>query len=418
MFRGAQAQPLQKAPPLATTTARAITDAGNTDPFEFDRLDTGHFVLSRTIWRDGRRAVQGALIEPERFMAVLVERDFRRTAVSRMSELEVAYRGAALLQVRGAQRDRGLADTARWRGDVLYRTRLSPPLSDIELAFTIDELPAGPGAALVGWLGAILAAVLTGGCWLLYRLGLRQMAASQQQQNFVAAVSHELKTPLTSIRMYGEMLREGWVPDERRASCYDFICTESERLSRLITNVLQLARVSRSGLAIELRPMTAAQLLASVQPRLAAQIEQAGFVLDVICDEAAANTILRVDEDCFAQIAINLVDNAVKFGAGATAKRIVFACYRHGQQAVVVSVRDFGPGVPKDRMKKIFRLFYRGENERVRETVGTGIGLALVQQLAAAMQAHVDVINREPGAEFRVWFNRCEAPAPAGPLPH
>jgi signal transduction histidine kinase len=251
--------------------------------------------------------------------------------------------------------------------------------------------------------------VLIGGCWLLYRLGLRQIAAAQQQQNFVAAVSHELKTPLTSIRMYGEMLREGWVSEERKASCYDFICTESERLTRLITNVLQLARVTRHGLEIELQTVTAAQLLDVVRPRLAAQIQQAGFVLEVICDEAAGQTVIRADEDCFAQIAINLVDNAIKFAAGANVKRIELCCYRQGPEALVVSVRDFGPGVPKERMKKIFRLFYRGENESVRETAGTGIGLALVEQLADAMQARVDVVNRDPGAEFRVWFTPCDA---------
>jgi signal transduction histidine kinase len=68
------------------------------------------------------------------------------------------------------------------------------------------------------------------------------------------------------------------------------------------------------------------------------------------------------------------------------------------------SVRDYGPGIDPDQMKKIFRLFYRSENELTRETVGTGIGLALVQQLANAMQADIDVVNCDPGAEFRIRF--------------
>ena len=68
------------------------------------------------------------------------------------------------------------------------------------------------------------------------------------------------------------------------------------------------------------------------------------------------------------------------------------------------SVRDYGPGIEAGQMKKIFKLFYRSENELTRETVGTGIGLALVQQLAAAMQAEVDVVNCDPGAEFRIRF--------------
>ena len=71
---------------------------------------------------------------------------------------------------------------------------------------------------------------------------------------------------------------------------------------------------------------------------------------------------------------------------------------------VQFAVRDYGPGIEADQMKKIFTLFYRSENELTRETVGTGIGLALVRQLAGAMRAEVDVVNSEPGAEFRIRF--------------
>ncbi|MCZ6802872.1 MAG: sensor histidine kinase [Proteobacteria bacterium] len=79
-------------------------------------------------------------------------------------------------------------------------------------------------------------------------------------------------------------------------------------------------------------------------------------------------------------------------------------CQRQQDGSVLFAVRNYGPGGAKDQMRKIFKLFYRSENELTRETVGTGIGLALVHQLAQAMNAKVDVINREPGAEFRVIF--------------
>ena len=115
-------------------------------------------------------------------------------------------------------------------------------------------------------------------------------------------------------------------------------------------------------------------------------------------------TRVRVDADAFFQIVINLVDNAIKFSAKAERRRIEVGCAL-GRGGVVFSVRDHGPGVARDQMKKIFRLFYRSENELTRETVGTGIGLSLVKQLALAMGAEVDVVNREPGAEFGVTFN-------------
>ena len=114
--------------------------------------------------------------------------------------------------------------------------------------------------------------------------------------------------------------------------------------------------------------------------------------------------MISVDGDAFTQIIINLVDNALKFSAATDSKVIAISCHRRRDGAVLFGVRDYGPGVPRDQMRKIFRLFYRSENELTRETVGTGIGLALVQQLARAMRGQVDVVNREPGAEFLVSF--------------
>ena len=113
-----------------------------------------------------------------------------------------------------------------------------------------------------------------------------------------------------------------------------------------------------------------------------------------------------VDADCAAQIFINLVDNALKFAAGAADKSVEISARRTTDGGTLFAVRDFGPGVPKSQMKKVFELFYRAENELTRETVGTGIGLSLVRQLAAAMDARVDVRNCDPGAEFRLQFPR------------
>ena len=101
---------------------------------------------------------------------------------------------------------------------------------------------------------------------------------------------------------------------------------------------------------------------------------------------------------------INLVDNAIKFSSKHDKHEIDIGCEVKQNGAVEFSVRDYGPGVEKDQMRKIFKLFYRSENELTRETLGTGIGLALVHQLAQAMNAKVDVVNRDAGAEFRILF--------------
>ena len=126
--------------------------------------------------------------------------------------------------------------------------------------------------------------------------------------------------------------------------------------------------------------------------------------LNITADESTNEQKISVDDDCFAQIVINLVDNAVKFSRDADTRRIDIDCRLDTDKNIVLSVRDYGPGIDRRQLKKIFELFYRSESELTRETVGTGIGLAIVHQLVNAMGGSVDVVNREPGAEFRVTF--------------
>ena len=388
----------------AAPSLRITTFESEIDPFEMQLLDSGHFVLFRKVWRNGQRYIQGALIERETFLHELFEPLFHETALSKMSSLAIAYDGDIFTALAGNNATRYLSSGSEMQGALLYQGRLSAPLSEMELIFSIEHLPAGPGSSVLAWLSVILALVLCGGLTLLYRLGLGQLTLARQQQDFVSAVSHELKTPLTSIRMYGEMLREGWASEEKKRSYYDYIYTESERLSRLINNVLQLARMTRNEQHIELHPVNVGELLDMLRSKVSSQIEQAGFTLHLECDAQGRDRQIAVDADSFTQVIINLVDNAIKFSARAEHKRIDIGCQLQSKGGILFTVRDYGPGVSRDQMKKIFKLFYRSENELTRETVGTGIGLALVRQLATLMHAEVDVINREPGAEFRLLF--------------
>ena len=374
------------------------------DPFEFSLLDSGHFVLFRKVWRDGQRYIQGALIGQQAFLEGSIKSLFGETLLSQMSDLIVAYQGDVFSVFSGQPSREYLSGSEALSGALLYRARLSDPLSDVELIFSINRLPWGAGGTLINWVAAILMLVLCGGFYLMYRLGAGQIDLARQQQDFVSAVSHELKTPLTSIRMYGEMLREGWASEEKKKTYYKYIFDESERLSRLINNVLQLARLSRNGVQVDLKPVNVSTLLEGTLSRISSQIESAGFELNLDCKAEAGESLINVDADYFTQIIINLVDNALKFSAKTDSRIIDLSVGLLRNASVQFSVRDYGRGVPRDQMKKIFKLFYRSENELTRETVGTGIGLALVHQLAASMNGQVDVVNAKPGAEFRVSF--------------
>jgi len=370
------------------------------DPFEFSLLDSGHGVLFRKVWRDGRRTIQGAILARDAFLESTMAAPFRASALAKTSEMVVAWNGDVLQAYRGAEGS--YAERAALpAGELLHQARLSAPLGDFQLLWTIKSLPAGPGARIVGWSSVVLFGVLVLGFLALYRLGMRQIILARQQQDFVSAVSHELKTPLTSIRMYAEMLRAGWATDEKKRGYYDFIHDESERLSRLIANVLQLARMERNELRLERKPVAVAALMDMLRSKVHTQVERADFECSYTVDPMCAAHELLVDADAFIQIVINLVDNALKFSAAAERRAIEIAAQaRDGR--VVWSVRDYGPGVPASQMRKIFQLFYRSGSELTRETVGTGIGLALVRQLARAMDGEVDVVNRDPGAEFQV----------------
>jgi signal transduction histidine kinase len=195
--------------------------------------------------------------------------------------------------------------------------------------------------------------------------------------------------------MYGEMLRDGIVPSEaKRDEYYRHITTESERLSRLINNVLELARIEKGTRDVALIAGPVAPVLDEIaelaRPHLAGQ----GFTLEV----ASAPDLppVRYERDALMQVLWNLIDNAVKYAGGAARKQIELRCEREGDR-VVLSVRDHGSGVPPRHLTKIFEPFYRGENELTRRTKGTGIGLALVRGLAERMGATVSGRNVPDG---------------------
>lgn len=373
------------------------------DELDFSVLDSGHFVLFRKVWKDGKRLIQGVLYEPNAFIESIIRPAFYETTVSHSSDLTVAFEGNILSVLASQSTDNYRSQPSGLEGFLLLDGRLSEPFSAMNLVFSANQVPAGPGGTIVNWLALILLLVFCSGFMLMYRLGLRQITLARQQQDFISAVSHELKTPLTSIRMYGEMLIKGWVGEEKRKQYYGFIFDESERLTRLINNVLQMARMTRNELHLDIQAYSAVQLRDTIQSKVSSQIDRAGFTLSIRGDGEVDDTIIEVDLDYFIQIVINLVDNAVKFSAKSDIKKIDIS-YLLSNGKLQWRIRDYGPGIPNNQMRKIFELFYRSENELTRETLGTGIGLALVTELVHAMQGSIDVVNQSPGAEFQLSF--------------
>ena len=389
---------------------RILTFESEIDPYYFRALDSGHFVMFRNVWREGERYVQGVLIDQPTFVTDVVSTEYQGAGLASVAKLEIGYYGQTLAELSTNGASTYSADSGALRGTHLYSRQLSAPFDGLALVFSVETLPLGPGSRVLAWTTIALAAVFVLGFVALYRLGTGQIRLAQQRQDFVSAVSHELKTPLTSIRMYGEMLNEGWVDDTRRKRYYRFIHDEAERLTRLISNVLRLAKISRDDRKLNLARISVAELIDTIESKVTQQADRAGFRLRTNVPDTMRTVHVLVDSDAIIQVFINLIDNAVKFSNHAEKKTIDVSVATTGENKVLLSVRDYGPGIPKTQLKRIFTLFYRSESELTRETVGTGIGLAIVHELVSEMNGRVDVVNTDPGAEFRLFLPRNETP--------
>jgi signal transduction histidine kinase len=203
--------------------------------------------------------------------------------------------------------------------------------------------------------------------------------------------------------MYAEMLRDGLVGTEaKRAEYYSTITDESERLSRLIDNVLEFSRLEQNRRTPDLVVGSLAGALREAAEKLRAHVERAGFVLKLDLDETLP--AVRYDRDAVTQLVFNLVDNALKYARGAAQREIEIRLRRECDR-IELCVRDHGPGVPEDQLRRIFEPFFRLGEEMTRTTEGTGIGLALVKELAEGMGAAVHGHNAAGGGfEVRIDF--------------
>ena len=277
--------------------------------------------------------------------------------------------------------------------------RFAEPFAALAVAASLDAVPelVGSEALTIRLLALALALAVLGGGLGLGRAIWTELEFARRRSDFVAAVSHELKTPLTTIRMYAEMLRDGMVPtSERQREYHATITAESDRLGRLIDNVLELARLERGGPTRAQAPVVGevAPIVREAMEIVRPLAEKAGFALEL--DAAPGLPPARVDRDALVQVVVNLVDNAVKFAAeGERTIRLELGGTSDGRVELVV--RDHGPGVPSGQQAKVFEPFYRGERELTRKTRGTGIGLALVRGLVERMGGEVAARNHPDG---------------------
>lgn len=288
-----------------------------------------------------------------------------------------------------------LAEQAIAAGPMLPGWQLSfSPLD----ARAFDEAARRRTAAYI-WVGFLAVAAMAAAGLIVVQAFRRQWRLARLKTDMVAAVSHELKTPLTSMRLLVDALREDEVIEAKKTRDYlELIAGENLRLSRLIDNFLTFSRIERNRQSFEFGETRPEDVVRAAVHAMRERLQPPGCQLEI--DIAADLPVLRGDRDALVTALLNLLDNAHKYTPAD--RRIRLAVYREVNN-VVFAVKDNGIGIaPRDR-KRIFRRFYQVDRRLARETGGCGLGLSIVEYIVKAHGGAV-LVESKPGAgsTFRI----------------
>ncbi len=248
----------------------------------------------------------------------------------------------------------------------------------------------------LGLLILVLVSSIGVGGWLIVGDVNRQVALARQKTDFVSNVSHELKTPLTSIRMFSELLAEGRVSEPAKQKSYlNIISAEASRLTRLINNVLDFARMERGEKKYHLQNCDFAEVVREACLTFRPHLEANGFVFRCNLPEAPVN--LMADRDALAQVIVNLLSNAEKYSNGEKQIEMELTIGNGADRYCELRVCDHGSGVPRGCEEKIFEQFFRAHDSLSSGTQGSGLGLTLARQIARAHGGELSYWPRDGG---------------------
>lgn len=245
--------------------------------------------------------------------------------------------------------------------------------------------------------GAAFLIVILVGAFFVYRAVRRQFYMQQQQQNFMMAVTHELKTPISVARLNLETLQKYALEEEKQKKLIRMTLQETARLDFLTNNILVSSQLEGEGFRSSLEEMDLSDLLKDCLQDFRSRYPEKKFREDIEpgMDVKGDALLLKI-------LINNLLENAVKYAPKETA---VTARLQRTNRSVTLEISDEGPGIPDAEKKKIFDKFYRIGNEATRKAQGTGLGLYLCKKIAADHNADISVTDNTPcGSTFTVTF--------------
>lgn len=349
--------------------------------------------------------------------------EVKRIAAARVDQAGLALRGVRLEIARGPGAFDGRS-LATW--DLARLGHFELPFRAALFRDAPAALPTG-GPAETFYLGIIgLAALgLVGGGVVLVRMWRREVHLARLKADFVSNLSHELKTPLTSISLFTEMLQEGKLEsEEERREGLAVLAQESQRLQRIVTRMIDVARREARGTPYDLHPGDLNAPIRDAALRFRRIVTEPG--LDLVVALAPEPLPVRMDAAAVDDAVTNLLSNAWKYKRGDRA-RIEVRTRRRGRRAEI-TVSDDGIGIPRHERKRVFEMFYRAENLLTQSVAGTGLGLALVRTIVRAHRGRIRIEGGRSGvgSTFRLRLPlarralaaaRADAPGADAPAP-
>jgi len=275
-------------------------------------------------------------------------------------------------------------------------------------AYLANPMQVWQAARTVTWtLGLLILLLIVAigvGSWVIVHYMNKELRLARQKTDFVSNVSHELKTPLTSIRMFSELLAEGRATEkEKQRSYLNIIAAEAARLTRLIDNVLDFSRMERGEKKYNFQPCDATEVAHTAAETFRPHLEASGFKFD--CSVPDKPIPVQGDRDALSQIIVNLLSNAEKYSNGKKEISLMVDRKETPVPHVEIKILDRGSGVPPGSEEKIFEKFYRAHDSLSSGIQGSGLGLTIARQIARAHGGNIVYEARDGGGScFNLWL--------------
>ncbi|MES0349739.1 MAG: HAMP domain-containing sensor histidine kinase [Desulfobacteria bacterium] len=364
------------------------------DPMQSVFINDLQVFIFRRIVINNQVYRQGFLLMVEEFLNHLAGEYFIEQPMARFASLglKVMDQGREVTAVQAGA-------TAQHPSFSLNRT-FPRPFSFLRAMLTCDQIPRSAGRKTLSIMMVVLGAIILLGLFAIYQSAQAVVALSERRSSFVSSVTHEVKTPLTNIRMYIEMLEQGIARDqEREQEYFRILGSESARLSRLINNVLEFSKLEKKQRHLDLQEGTFEEVIQEVKDVMREKLRQEDFTLKVEINDVPP---FKYDREVMVQVLINLMENSMKFGKGSPIREITLRVWPEGDW-MKIGASDTGPGIPRHALKKVFDDFYRVDSSLTRTTRGTGIGLALVKKFVLAMNGSITATNNDgPGCTITI----------------